>query len=133
MTAESKQPQRPLSPFMIGTYYRPQLTSMLSIFHRATGVFLAVGALGLALWLMALAGGKESFDCFAALTHNGFGTLVLVGFSYALMYHLCNGIRHLFWDAGYGYEIKTAYRSGYAVVAVSIVLTALTWVVAYSC
>ncbi|HEX4871803.1 MAG TPA: succinate dehydrogenase, cytochrome b556 subunit [Nevskiaceae bacterium] len=123
---------RPLSPFMIGPYYRPQLTSMLSITHRATGVALSLGTLLLAGWLMALAAGPQTFDAYAVHVGAWYGQLLLIGWSWALLYHLCNGIRHLFWDAGYGLEIKTAYASGYAVVALSALLTAACWGLAYA-
>jgi succinate dehydrogenase / fumarate reductase cytochrome b subunit len=122
--------QRPLSPFMIGPYYRPQLTSMLSITHRATGVFLSLGSVLLAGWLMAAASGPEAYACAQRLINAWYGQLLLLGWSYALFYHLCNGIRHLFWDAGYGFELKTVYRSGWLVVGASVLLTAGAWALA---
>jgi succinate dehydrogenase / fumarate reductase cytochrome b subunit len=121
---------RPLSPHL--QVYKPQLTSVLSITHRATGVVLAMGLLLLAYWLIALAAGPESYSNARALLGSWFGKLVLLGFSFALFYHLCNGIRHMFWDAGLGFELKSAYASGWTVVAVSAALTALAWVVALS-
>lgn len=124
-------PQRPLSPFMIGPYYKPQLTSMLSITHRATGMGLSAGTLFLAGWLIALASGPEAYAKFAVHVGAWYGQLILLGFSWALLYHLCNGIRHLFWDIGKGLDIPTAYKSGYAVVLVSGVLTVAAWAVAY--
>jgi succinate dehydrogenase / fumarate reductase cytochrome b subunit len=107
---------------MIGPYYRPQLTSMLSILHRATGVAMSAGTLLLACWLLSLARGPEAYAAFAAHAGAWYGQVVLFGFSWALLYHLCNGIRHLFWDIGRGLDIATAYRSGYAVIVVSGVL-----------
>lgn len=134
MSAEAaKKPERPLSPFMIGPYYKPQLTSMLSILHRACGVALLAGAALLVVWLSALAAGPDAFDCVSRVVGSVFGRVVLFGFSYALMYHLCNGIRHLFWDAGKGFDIKTTYQSGYAMVAASVVLTAGVWAAAILC
>ena len=120
-------PKRPLSPFMIGPYYRPQLTSVMSLTHRATGVVLALGALVLASWLAAAAGGAEAYAAFAACLGSPLGKLGLFVFSASLVYHFLNGIRHLFWDAGHGYEIPRAYASGYAVLALSVVLTAGLW------
>ncbi len=120
-------PKRPLSPFMIGPYYRPQLTSMMSIAHRATGVLLALGALVLAAWLLAAAGGAEAYDAFAACFASPVGKFGLFAFSASLVYHFLNGIRHLFWDAGHGYEIPKAYASGYAVLVLSVLLTAGLW------
>ena len=119
---------RPLSPHL--QVYRPQLTSVLSITHRATGVALALGLLLLAYWLLALAGGPESYAGARDLLGSWLGKIILFGFSFALFYHLCNGVRHLFWDAGLGLELKSAYASGWAVVAVSAALTALSWLVA---
>lgn len=121
---------RPLSPHL--QVYKPQLTSVLSITHRATGVALALGLLLLVYWLLALAAGPESFAGARALLSSWIGRIVLFGFSFALFYHLCNGIRHLFWDAGLGFELKAVYASGWAVVAVSVALTALAWVIALS-
>lgn len=120
--------KRPLSPHL--QIYRPQLTSVLSLTHRATGIVLAAGALFFVYWLNALAAGADSFERLHRLMSTGYGQAVLLGFSFCLFYHLCNGIRHLFWDAGIGFGIDTVYRSGKAVVAVSIALTAGTWMAA---
>ncbi len=120
--------KRPLSPHL--QIYRPQLTSVLSLAHRVTGIVLAAGALFLVYWLNALAAGADSFDRIRGLMSAWYGEAVLLGFAFCLFYHLCNGIRHLFWDAGMGLEIDTVYRSGKAVVAVSIALTAGTWMAA---
>lgn len=130
-TSKSSATNRPLSPFMIGPYYKPQLTSMLSITHRATGVVLSAGTLLLAGWLIALASGPEGYAAYAVHVSAWYGQLLLLGWSWAFLYHLCNGIRHLFWDIGRGLDIPTAYKTGYAVIAVSAVLTAAVWAVAY--
>jgi len=122
---------RPLSPFMLGQYYRFQLTSVLSFLHRLTGIGLSLGAVLLVGWLAALAGGPWSYEAFSRHLAAWYGQLLLLGWSWSLLYHLCNGIRHLVWDLGYGYSIPVAYRSGYAVVAVSLLLTAAAWGVAY--
>jgi succinate dehydrogenase / fumarate reductase, cytochrome b subunit len=118
-------PKRPLSPFMIGPYYRPQLTSMLSIAHRATGVLLSMAGFVLAAWLLAVAGGSVGFDRFSALAGAPIGQLLLVLVLFSLIYHLLNGIRHLLWDIGWGFEIPRVYATGWAVVLLSVVLTAL--------
>ena len=131
MSSPAPQVNRPLSPFMIGPYYRPQLTSMLSILHRMTGVGLSLGAVLLVGWLVVLASGPWEYASFAKHVDAWYGQVLLFGFSWSLLYHLCNGIRHLFWDLGYGYTIPVAYRSGYAVVAASILLTAAAWGLAY--
>ena len=122
---------RPLSPFMIGPYYKPQLTSMLSIVHRLTGVGLSMGVVLLAWWLCALAAGPWAYAAFARHLTAWYGQLLLAGWTWALMYHLCNGIRHLFWDIGKGYSIPVAYKSGYAVVALSLLLTIAAFGVPY--
>lgn len=116
---------RPLSPHL--QVYRPQLTSVLSITHRATGVALAVGTLLLVWWLVAAASGPEHFAAAQAFLGTVVGKALLLGWTVALFYHLANGIRHLFWDAGWGFELRTAYASGWAVVFATLVLTAAAW------
>jgi succinate dehydrogenase / fumarate reductase cytochrome b subunit len=119
--------ERPISPFMFPTWYRFQVTSVLSILHRFTGIALAAGSLLLASWLIAVAAGGELFATVHAFIASPVGALLLFGWSVAFFYHLCNGIRHLVWDAGYGFELRRAYRSGYAVLIATVLLTALTW------
>ncbi|HLW26748.1 MAG TPA: succinate dehydrogenase, cytochrome b556 subunit [Kiloniellales bacterium] len=119
--------RRPLSPHL--QVYRPQLTSVLSIFHRFTGIALSVGTLLLVYWLAAAAAGPDTFNSAQNFVGSWFGILLLFGWSVALFYHLCNGIRHLFWDAGYGFELPQAYASGWAVVIATGVLTLLSWIV----
>ncbi|GAB4360234.1 MAG: succinate dehydrogenase, cytochrome b556 subunit [Kiloniellaceae bacterium] len=111
--------------------YRPQITSTLSILHRITGVALAVGTLLLTWWLVAAASGPEAFATAQGFIGSIIGRLLLFGWSFALFYHLCNGIRHLFWDAGFGFEIETAQRSGIAVVIAAAALTLVCWIAGY--
>jgi succinate dehydrogenase / fumarate reductase cytochrome b subunit len=118
---------RPLSPHL--QVYRPQITSILSITHRATGLGLAVGALGLAYWLNAAAYGAGAFGRAQAIFGSVIGVIVLIGFTFALFFHLCNGIRHLFWDAGHGFEMAQLRASGWLVVLASLGLTAVTWLI----
>ncbi len=117
--------ERPLSPHL--QVYRWQITMTMSILHRVTGVVITVGAFALAWWLMAVAAGgdayREAADCLAS----PLGMVALGGFSLALVYHLLNGIRHLLWDAGWGFEIPEFYASGWTVAALTVVLTALIW------
>ncbi|MBM3558718.1 MAG: succinate dehydrogenase, cytochrome b556 subunit [Alphaproteobacteria bacterium] len=122
--------ERPLSPHL--EVYRPQLTSVLSIVHRGTGVALAAGMVLLVWWLLAAAAGPEAFAAVQWFNGSIVGRLLLLGFTFALCYHLCNGVRHLFWDAGYGFAIPDAYRSGWLVVAASALLTLLVWIVGYA-
>jgi succinate dehydrogenase / fumarate reductase cytochrome b subunit len=110
--------------------YRPQLSSALSIFHRMTGVGLALGAVLVVWWLLAAATGPEYFATVDGLLTSWIGLLVLLGTTWALAYHLLNGIRHLFWDMGYGFEVETADKTGIAVVVGSGVLTVLLWLIA---
>ena len=118
--------ERPLSPHL--QIYKPQLTSVLSFSHRATGVALAVGSLFLVWWLVAAVSGGGAFDAAQAFWGSWLGILMLFGWTFSLFFHLCNGIRHLAWDAGYGFELKEAYASGWAVVAASGVLTVIAWI-----
>ena len=120
-------PKRPLSPFMIGPYYRPQITSMMSIAHRGSGVVLALGSLALVWWLLAAAAGGEAYAAFAACASSPLGKAALFAYSAALVYHFLNGLRHLAWDAGWGFDLPTAYASGYAVIGLAVVLTAVLW------
>jgi succinate dehydrogenase / fumarate reductase cytochrome b subunit len=119
---------RPLSPHL--QIYKPQLTSVMSISHRATGMFLSLGALWLAYWLIAAMLGPNAFSTAQSIMSTWYGNVLLGLWSYALFYHLCNGIRHLMWDTVHGLELKPAYVSGYAVVVASLVLTALVWIFA---
>lgn len=119
--------QRPLSPHL--QIYKPQLTSILSISHRATGLALSVGTLMLVWWLVALASGPQPFAVAQGFLGSWLGRLLLLGWTFSLFFHLANGIRHLFWDAGYGFDLKTTYASGWAVVAASVALTVIAWVV----
>jgi succinate dehydrogenase / fumarate reductase cytochrome b subunit len=121
---------RPLSPHL--QVYRLQWTMLLSFSHRITGIGLAVGTLLLVYWLAAAAAGPEAFATAQALVGSVIGRLLLFGWSFALFYHLCNGIRHLAWDAGFGFELDSAYRSGLVVLAASVVLTLLSWILGYS-
>jgi succinate dehydrogenase / fumarate reductase, cytochrome b subunit len=116
---------RPLSPFMIGPYYKPQLTSMLSITHRATGVFLTAGALLFAGWLTALAAGPEAYATFERHAGGLVGRIVMALMVFSLVYHWFNGLRHLMWDTGYGLDIPKAYATGYIVMIGSVLVTAI--------
>jgi len=119
--------ERPLSPHL--QVYRPQLTSALSICHRLTGVINALGTALVTWWLVALAAGPDAFAAVQGFLGSPVGYVVLAGWSLTLFYHLCNGIRHLFWDAGYGLELSSVYRSGYAVLAGAVGLTVLAWAI----
>lgn len=117
--------KRPLSPHL--QIYQPQLTSLMSILHRFTGVFLSLGSVILAYWLIAAASGAESYQQAQDLLTSWLGLVFLFGWSFALFYHLCNGIRHLFWDIGLGMDIRMIYLSGKLVLITSLILTVLAW------
>jgi succinate dehydrogenase / fumarate reductase cytochrome b subunit len=125
--AHEQHARRPLSPHL--QVYRPQLTSALSILHRITGVALSGGTLLLVWWLVAAAAGPAAYATAAGFIGSVLGLLLLLGWSAALFYHLLNGIRHLGWDAGYGFELPTVYRTGWAVAIGTAVLTVLAWIV----
>ena len=121
--------QRPLSPHL--GIYRWQITMALSILHRITGVGLGIGTLVLTWWLVAAASGPEYYATVVGWLSSWLGRLIMLGFTWALFYHLCNGIRHLFWDAGRGYALPTVTASGWAVVIASGALTLVAWIAAY--
>ena len=116
--------ERPLSPFMM---YRWQYTNTLSILHRATGCALSVGLLLFVYWLVAVASGPEAYASAREVFAHPVIIVLLVGFSFAFFYHLLNGVRHLVWDAGYGFEKDKARTSGWLVFLGSVVLTAFLW------
>jgi succinate dehydrogenase / fumarate reductase cytochrome b subunit len=118
-------PNRPLSPHL--QIYRPQLTSMLSITHRATGAFLVLGGPLLVYWLYAVAAGAEVYSTAQIFLLKQVGLLPLIALSFALFYHALNGIRHLFWDVGRGFDLPTLHRTGYAVVLLSLAATGILW------
>jgi succinate dehydrogenase / fumarate reductase cytochrome b subunit len=122
--------QRPLSPHL--QIYRPQLTSILSISHRAAGVALAVGTLLLVCWVISAASGPAALASLQSFLRSWFGMLLLFGWSVSLFYHLCNGIRHLFWDAGHGFDIRTAYGTSIVVLAAAAALTVIAFVAGLS-
>jgi succinate dehydrogenase / fumarate reductase cytochrome b subunit len=118
-------PDRPLSPHL--QVYRPQLTSVLSILHRITGFALGVGAALASWWLLAIAAGPEAYETFYNFCKSGLGQFMLFGWLFSLVYHSLNGLRHLAWDCGRGLDLATAYRTGWTVVALSLLLTAVFW------
>jgi succinate dehydrogenase / fumarate reductase cytochrome b subunit len=120
--------ERPLSPHL--QVYKWQITMTMSILHRATGVALVAGAFGLAWWLLAVAAGGDAYAQASACLASPFGQFLLLAFSASLVYHLLNGIRHLLWDVGVGFEIPEFYASGWTVAILTVVLTAGLWIVA---
>src|SRR5210317_1423062 len=119
---------RPTSPHL--QIYRLPLTAIMSISHRATGAILTAGMVLTVLFLSALAGGQSSWEAAHGILASWFGQLVMFVFTLALNYHMFNGIRHLFWDVGYGFSLEAADRANKLVLIASAVLTALVWIVA---
>jgi len=111
-------PKRPISPHLM--IYRPQLTSMMSITHRLSGISLAMGSVFLVWWLVALAYGGDYYNMGQGVAQHILGRLVLLGFFVTVSYHLANGIRHLFWDFGVGLSLVGVYRGGYTVIGFTV-------------
>ena len=128
--AETKPVTRPLSPHL--QIYRPMLTMMMSILHRLTGVVLYAGVVLLVWWLSAAAASDSYFDLVQGFFASWFGRLILFGFTWALLHHALGGIRHLIWDTGRGFDLKTVELMARANLAGSIVLTILVWIVGYA-
>lgn len=123
-----EQDNRPISPHL--QVYKPQITSVLSITHRCAGVFLTLTALCLCCWLVVLANGEHQFNILQAYLQSWFGQCFVYMSVFSLCFHLCNGIRHLFWDMGLGLEINTTYRTGYTVIISSVIMTLLIFYLA---
>src|SRR5665647_2237338 len=125
MSNSAAKRDRPLSPNI--QIYRPQLTSVLSVVNRITGVLLSVCAVVLVVWLFAAATGPHVYAVVQGAIASWIGQIVLFGFTFAFFMHLCGGIRHLIWDTVRGFELRSIYISGWAVVAGSVVLTLAAW------
>ena len=126
---EGKLVRRPLSPHL--QVYRPQMSSVTSIFHRITGVALGAGTVLLTIWLVCAATSDRAFAIVQALLASWLGILVLIGFTAAMFYHFCNGLRHLAWDSGRGYDLPTMHRTGWIVIGATVVLTVGFWIVGF--
>jgi succinate dehydrogenase / fumarate reductase cytochrome b subunit len=118
-------PFRPLSPHI--RIYRWQIGNTLSILHRATGIALALGLMPLSYWLVCLAGGEQSYQAASRLFTGPVGALLLIGWTFAFLFHLLNGMRHLFWDVGLGFERTARHASGWFAVFGALVLTLAVW------
>ena len=118
----------PLSPHL--QIYRWHISSLLSITHRIAGVINLLALIFIFFWLIALSLGESNYESFLLIINSFFGKFILIGFTWSMSFHLLSGIRHLFWDLGYGYEIKTANISGIIVIISSLVLTVIIWLFA---
>ena len=117
--------ERPLSPHL--QVYKPQMTSVTSILHRATGLGMAYGLAVFAWWLISASIGSEAYSVFTGFMASKIGLLLMFGWTIAFYYHMANGIRHLIWDSGFLFKIKNAYAAGYLVLFLTIAFTAMTW------
>jgi succinate dehydrogenase / fumarate reductase cytochrome b subunit len=117
--------ERPISPHL--QIYKWQLTSVLSILHRVTGIVLSGALIGISLWLHGLAWDASFYQSLSSFFNSWFGKIMIGGWVFSFYYHLCNGIRHLGWDLGVGLELRQAYRSGWSVVFISSILTFSTY------
>ena len=119
--------RRPLSPHL--QIYKPQVSSTTSIMNRVTGIALSVGLLLMVWWLVAAATGPQAFATAQGFIGSPIGLILMFGWTLSLWYHFCNGIRHLVWDAGHGYAIKTSHQSALITVVAAAVLTVLSWII----
>lgn len=124
-TSDGRMIRRPLSPHL--QIYKPQITSGLSIFHRITGVALGAGTLLLVWWLAAASSSDQAYASVSQFLRSPVGYVLLFGWTIALWFHFCAGIRHLFWDAGYGYALPQVYATARIVLIATVVLTLATW------
>lgn len=119
-------PGRPLSPHL--SIYRWPITMTLSILHRLSGIALSVGLVAYAVWLVAASSNDADYGRYVDFMSSWYGQVMLIGWSAAFFFHFANGVRHLAWDLGYGFELPTANGSAWFVVVLTIVLTAAFWV-----
>jgi len=120
--------KNPLSPHL--QIYRWHISSLLSITHRIAGVINFISLILIIFWLVALSLGENNYESFLLMINSFFGKFILIGFTWSMSFHVLGGIRHLFWDLGYGFEIKTANISGIIVIISSLVLTIIFWLFA---
>ena len=118
----------PLSPHL--QIYRWHISSLLSITHRISGVINLLALILIFFWLLTFSFGENNYELFLTKINGFFGKFILIGFTWSMSFHLLSGIRHLFWDLGYGFEIKTANVSGIIVIIFSLALTIIFWLFA---
>ena len=120
--------KNPLSPHL--QIYRWHISSLLSITHRISGIINLLGLILIFFWLLVLSFGESNYELFLLIINSFFGKFILIGFTWSMSFHLLGGIRHLAWDLGYGFEIKTANISGIIVIISSLALTIIFWLFA---
>ena len=121
-------PKNPLSPHI--QIYRWHISSLLSITHRISGVINLLALILIFVWLVILSLGENDYELFLLIINSFFGKFILIGFTWSMAFHLLSGVRHLVWDLGYGFEIKTANISGIIVIISSLILTIIFWLLA---
>ena len=126
MVSSTPKRTRPLSPNI--QIYRPQLTSVLSIVNRITGVVLSIYTVALVVWLIAAAAGPHAYSTVHVFIQSWAGQILLFGGTFSFFLHLCGGIRHLVWDAGYGFDLRAIYASGWTMLVMSTALAVVTWI-----
>ena len=119
--------KNPLSPHL--QIYRWQISSLISITHRITGILNFLGLIFISFWICSIGISENLFQYFSIFFKSFIGKFILIGFTWSISYHLLSGIRHLFWDLGYGYEIKSANFSGILVILGSLILTVILWMI----
>ena len=120
--------KNPLSPHL--QIYRWHISSLLSITHRISGIINLIALILIFFWLIVLSFGESNYELFLLTINSFFGKFILIGFTWSMIFHLLSGIRHLAWDLGYGFEIKTANISGIIVIVLSLMLTVIFWLLA---
>ena len=120
--------KNPLSPHL--QIYRWHISSLISITHRISGVINLLALILIFYWLVVLSFGESNYESFLLIINSFFGKFVLIGFTWSMSFHLLSGVRHLAWDLGYGFEIKTANISGAVVIILSLLLTVIFWLLA---
>ena len=120
--------QNPLSPHL--QIYRWHISSLLSITHRISGVINLLALILIFFWLLFFSFGESNYELFLLIINSFFGKFILIGFTWSMSFHILSGIRHLAWDLGYGFEIKTANISGAIVIILSLLLTVIFWLLA---
>jgi len=120
--------KNPLSPHL--QIYRWHISSLLSITHRISGVINLLALILIFFWLLVLSFSESNYELFLLIINSFFGKFILIGFTWSMSFHILSGIRHLVWDLGYGFEIKTANISGIIVIICSLVLTIIFWLFA---
>ena len=127
--ADVNRGNRPLSPFMIGPYYRPQLTSMSSIMVRITGIAILAIATVISAWLLSASSSETVYDFINGILSSWFGNLVMIGATWALLYHMLGRLRHVLWDFGYCLDVPTSEKLAIGMFGGATLLTAFVWLV----